>query len=450
MKLFACLAITLAMPLAWGQRDSAHWVATWASAQQQARGGGPPRGAAPQQGAPGQGGQGQAPAAQGPAQAQGGGPAQGQGGGPAAGGRGGGGRGGGGFGGGRAFNNQTVRMIVKSSVGGRRVRVHFSNAFGAMPLTIDSAHIALRDKDSSITAGSDHILTFNGLKGCTVPTGAEMISDAADLNVPKLADLVISVHVPSDTGTASVHSMGLHTAYIVDGDETGATELTNPTTAQSWYWLSAVDVDAPANAGTIVAFGDSITDGATSTPDTDRSWPSVLAQRLQSNPATANLGIVNEGISGNRVLGDGAGVSALARFDRDVLSQSGVKWLMILESINDINGGARQGTVTADALILGLKQMVEKAHTHGIKVAGCTLTPYGNITDQGEEMRLAVNKWIRTPGNFDAVVDFDAVIRDPQDPKQFKQGYNNTDKLHPNDTGYKAMADAVDLKMFTK
>lgn len=444
MKRFACLAMALTLPLAWGQRDSAHWVATWASAQQQARGGGPPRGAAPQ-GARGPGGpaQAQAPAAQGPGQAQGGGPA-------AAGGRGAGGRGGGGFGGARAFNNQTVRMIVKSSIGGRRVRVHFSNAFGTMPLVIDSAHIALRDKDSSIAAGSDHTLTFNGLKGCTVPPGAEMISDAADLNVPKLADLAISVHVPSDTGPASVHSMGLHTAYIVDGDETGAAALTNPTTAQSWYWISAVDVDAAAKAGTIVAFGDSITDGATSTPDTDRSWPSVLAQRLQENPATANLGIVNEGISGNRVLGDGAGVSALARFDRDVLSQSGVKWLMIMESINDINGGARQGTITADALILGLKQMVEKAHTHGIKVAGCTLTPYGNISAEGEEMRLAVNKWIRTPGNFDAVVDFDAVIRDPQDPKQFKQGYNNTDKLHPNDTGYKAMADAVDLKMFTK
>jgi lysophospholipase L1-like esterase len=207
---------------------------------------------------------------------------------------------------------------------------------------------------------------------------------------------------------------------------------------------------APAAAATVVAFGDSITDGATSTPNTDRSWPSVLAQRLLANPATANIAVVNQGISGNRVLGDGAGVSALARFDRDVIAQAGVKWVMILESINDINGGARQGTVTADALIGALAQMVDRAHTHGIKVIGCTLTPYGNINDEGEAMRLAVNAWIRTPGNFDAMVDFDKVIRDPQDAKQFRQGFNNTDKLHPNDAGYAAMAEAVDLKLFTQ
>jgi lysophospholipase L1-like esterase len=244
--------------------------------------------------------------------------------------------------------------------------------------------------------------------------------------------------------------MGLRTAYISKaGDFTAAPEFTDSTNSQSWYWVSAVDVQAQAAAGTIVAFGDSITDGATSTPNTDRSWPSVLAQRLQANPATANLAIVNQGISGNRVLGDGAGVSALARFDRDVLAQSGVKYLMIMESINDINGAARSGgTVTADALIGALAQMVDRAHTHGIKVIGCTLTPYGNINDEGEVMRQAVNAWIRTPGNFDAMVDFDAVIRDPQDPKQFRQGFNNTDKLHPNDAGDQAMAEAVNLSIF--
>ena len=426
----AGLALALLAPFAAAQRggnaaaNDTHWVATWAASEQQPRAAGPGRGGpGPQAGAAApQGGNGAAPAA--PPRA----PA------PPSG-----------------FNNQTVRMIVRTSLGGRRVRVHLSNAFGATPLVVGAAHIGLRSKDSAIVAGSDRALAFHGKASVTIPPGAEMISDAVDLDVPKLSDLAISVYASGDTGPASVHSMALHTTYISQaGDFTGAAEIAEATNSQAWPWVSGVDVMAPAAAGTIIAFGDSITDGATSTPNTDHSWPSLLAQRLASNPATANLAIVNQGISGNRVLGDGAGVSALARFDRDVLAQAGAKYLMILESINDINGGARQGTVTADALIGALSQMVERAHTHGIKVIGCTLTPYGNINDEGEVMRQAVNAWIRTPGNFDAMVDFDAVIRDAQDPKQFKQGYNNTDKLHPNDAGYQAMADAVDLKLFAQ
>ena len=422
----AALALMTLVPFAFAQRGGnaadTHWVSTWASAQQQPRGAGPGRGGPPPQAnataTP-------APAAP-PAPPRAAPPPS-------------------------AFNNQTVRMIVRTSLGGRRVRVHFSNAFGTMPLAVGAAHIALRSKDSAIVPGSDRALAFNGKASVTIPPGAEMISDAVDLDVPKLSDLAVSVYVPGDTGPASTHSMGLRTAYISKtGDSTADPEFTDATNSQAWYWISEVDVQAPAAAGTIVAFGDSITDGATSTPNTDHSWPSLLAPRLAANPATANLAIVNEGISGNRVLGDGAGVSALARFDRDVLAQSGVKWLMIMESINDINGGARQGTVTADALIGALAQMVDRAHTHGIKVIGCTLTPYGNINDEGEAMRQAVNAWIRKPGSFDATVDFDAVIRDPQDPKQFKQGYNNTDKLHPNDAGYQAMADAVNLSLFTQ
>lgn len=430
----AALALATLVPFASAQRGAnaasdTHWVATWGAAQQQPRGAGPGRGGPPPQNAAAPAPAG-APAAPAPAQAA----APPRAPAPPSG-----------------FNNQTVRMIVRTSLGGRRVRVHFSNAFGATPLMVGAAHIALRSKDSAITPGSDRALAFNGKPSVTIPPGAEMISDAVDLDVPKLADLAVSVYVPGDTGPASAHSMGLHTAYISKaGDFTAAPEFTDATNSQTWYWVSDVDVQAPAAAATIVAFGDSITDGATSTPNTDRSWPSALAQRLAANPATANLAIVNQGISGNRVLGDGAGVSALARFDRDVLSQAGVKWLMILESINDINGGARQGTVTADALIGALAQMVDRAHTHGIKVVGCTLTPFGNISDEGEVMRQAVNAWIRTPGNFDAMVDFDAVIRDPQDPKQFRQGFNNTDKLHPNDAGYQAMAEAVNLSIFTQ
>jgi lysophospholipase L1-like esterase len=213
---------------------------------------------------------------------------------------------------------------------------------------------------------------------------------------------------------------------------------------------------APANASAIVAFGDSITDGATSTVNANKSWPSQLAERLAANNATANFAVLNEGISGNRILRDGTGTNALARFDRDVLGLPGVQWLMLLEGINDIGQGTRAGiapadSVTADDIIGGMKQVIERAHAHGIKVVGCTLTPYlgaSYANDAGQAIRDAVNKFIRTPGIFDAVVDFDKATQDPANPKQFLAAYNNTDHLHPNDAGYKAMADAVDLKIF--
>ena len=344
-------------------------------------------------------------------------------------------------------------MVFHASLGGSQVRVHLSNVYGASPLVVGTAHIALHGADSAIVAGSDRPLTFGGHNSVTIPVGAEMISDAIALNVPKLAELAVSVFVPGDTGPADVHSLGLHTTWVsTEGDFTTAPEFTGAEKTQSWYWVSEVDVQAAAPAATVIAFGDSITDGATSTPDADRSWPSFLAQRIAANPATADIAVVNQGISGNKVLSDGAGVSALARFDRDVLAVPGAKWLMILEGINDMNGNARPapGTapITADDLIGAMKQMIAKAHDHGIQVIGCTLTPFGNATDAVEAMRTALNDFIRNSGAFDKVVDFDAVIRDPASPRQFKAGYNNTDKLHPNDAGYKAMADAIDLSMF--
>jgi lysophospholipase L1-like esterase len=407
-----------------------HWVATWASAQQQPRGlggGGRGRGPAPQNAAS------QNPATAANAAAPAAAPAVKR------------------FTG--SFNNQTARMVVRTSIGGSRVRVHLSNAFGTAPLVVGAAHLALEGKDSAIVAGSDRVLAFNGKSSVTIPPGAEMLSDPVALTVAPLGDLAVSVYVSGDTGPASAHSMALRTTWVSkEGDQTAAAEFADAATSQSWYWISAVDVAAPADAGTIVAFGDSITDGATSTPNTDRSWPSVLAQRLQANSATANVAVVNEGISGNRILGDGAGVSALARFDRDVLGHAGVKWLMILEGINDMNLAARApaGTppLTADDLIGAMKQMIDRAHAHGIKVIGCTLTPFGNATDGVEAMRQALNAYIRTGGAFDSVVDFDKVIQDPVNPRQFRDGYNNTDKLHPNDAGYKAMADAIDLSVF--
>jgi lysophospholipase L1-like esterase len=348
-------------------------------------------------------------------------------------------------------------MIVRTSIGGRRVVVHLSNSFGTAPLRIGAAHIALRDKESAIVAGSDRALTFSGKPSFTIPVGADIASDPVDLEVPKLADVAVSVYVPGDAPAPTTHLTGLHNTYISkEGDFSGAPSIADATTRQSWFWLSEIDVLAPEKAGLIVAFGDSITDGATSTPETDHSWPSLLAQRLAANKATAHLAIVNEGISGNRLLADGAGVSALTRFDRDVLSQPGVKWIIVLEGINDIgisSRGAPADAVTADDLIGAHKQIIERAHLHGIKVAGATLTPYEGAayySVEGETLRQAVNQWIRSSGAYDAVIDFDMVTRDATNPKTIRADYNIRDHLHPNDAGYQAMADAVDLSIFTK
>ncbi|HUA19827.1 MAG TPA: SGNH/GDSL hydrolase family protein [Bryobacteraceae bacterium] len=357
-----------------------------------------------------------------------------------------------------SFHNQTIRMIVRTSLGGRRVRIELSNAYGKEPLVVGAAHVALRDKDSAILPASDRTLKFAGEPSCTIPPGALMLSDPVDLDVPKLADLVVSIYVPNEANQLTMHSVGLHTTYIVEGDAAGHASLPDASTSQSWYFLSQVEVLAPANAGAIVAFGDSITDGATSTPDTDRSWPSFLAARLQENRRTSNLAVVNEGISGNRILHDLVGTNALARFDRDVLSQPAVRWVIILEGINDIGfpfraGGSSADAVSADDLIAGLRQLIERAHEHGIKVMGCTLTPFEGAayySETGETERQAVNHWILTGGAFDAVTDFDAVERDSANAKQIRADFNIRDHLHPNDVGYKAMADAIDLAVFEK
>jgi lysophospholipase L1-like esterase len=346
-------------------------------------------------------------------------------------------------------------MIVHTSIGGGRARIQLSNAFGTTPLNVGAVHVALRDKGSAIVPTSDRALTFSGKAQVTIPPGAEIVSDAVDLNVPKLGDLVVSVYVPDEAKEPTSHLTGLHTTYISKpGDLSGAPAIADATTTESWYWLSGVDVLAPADAGLIVAFGDSITDGATSTADTDSSWPSRLAQRLLANKATTNLAIVNEGISGNRLLHDGMGISALARFDRDVLALPGVKWLIVMLGINDIGFGslASSEAVTADDVIAAHKQLIDRAHLHGIRVMGATLRPFAGAlyySEGGEAIRQAVNQWIRTSKAYDAVIDFDMATRDPENARQIRSAYNIRDHLHPNDAGYKAMADAFNLSIFT-
>ena len=278
-----------------------------------------------------------------------------------------------------------------------------------------------------------------------------------DLEIPKLSDLTVSLYLPEDTGAPTAHALGLHTTYFADGDATAAVELKPSATSTAYFWLSSVDVLAPANAATIVAFGDSITDGFATAVDKDQAWPALLARRLAAEKSTANLGVVNLGISGNRVLRDVAGTSALARFDRDVLSRPGVRWMTLLEGINDITFSAIPGlaseAVTAEDLIWGYRQIIERAHLHGIKVAGATVMPIEGVvtyTPRGEEVRQTVNRWIRTSKAFDAVIDFDALVRDPADPKKLRAEFDSGDHVHPNDRGNQAMAEGIELSTFLR
>jgi lysophospholipase L1-like esterase len=355
------------------------------------------------------------------------------------------------------FNKQTIRMIVPVSIGGRRVRVRLSNTHGSAPLTLGSAHLALHGQGSAVVPGSDRALAFGGRPGCIIAPGATAMSDPVDLEVPALSELAVSIYVPGATSAPTMHIAGLHTTYISkQGDSTGQPSIEDVVTTQSWYWISGVYVAAPANAAAVVGFGDSITDGARSTPDTNSSWPSRLAGRMLANPGTATVAVVNQGIGGNRILRDGTGVNALGRFDEDVLSLPGVKWVILLEGINDIGQGTGPAAVpansiTAEDLIAAMGQFVEQAHLRGIRVMGGTLTPYAGAayhSEKGEAIRETVNEWVLRKGSFDAVTDFAAATRDPEHPLQFRPAFDSGDHLHPNDAGYKAMADAIDVATF--
>jgi lysophospholipase L1-like esterase len=357
------------------------------------------------------------------------------------------------------FNKQTIRMIVPVSIGGRRIRVQFSNAHSSTSLAIGAAHLALHGKESAIVPGSDRVLLFGGSPGFSLAPGATAISDPVDLEVPALSELAVSVFVPGAVRAPTFHAQGLHTTYISkQGDATGQTVIEDAATTQSWYWLSSVYVLAPANSSAVIAFGDSITDGARSTNDTNSAWPSRLAARFQANPLTATVAIVNQGIGGNRILRDDTGVNALGRFDEDVLSQPGVTWVILLEGINDIGRGTGPNAnpadaVVADDLVAAMRQFVEQAHVHGIRVMGGTMTPYEGApyySEKGEGIRETVNQWILKPGSFDAVTDFSAALRDPERPLRFRPDFDSGDHLHPNDTGYRAMADAIDLTVFAR
>ena len=361
------------------------------------------------------------------------------------------------------LGDQTVRQIARISVGGEQIRVVISNEFGTRPVTIGSASVALSATGSAVDPATMKPLSFGGRSSAVIPPGAPLVSDPVDLPVKALASVAVSFYLPKRTGLGSVHWDGAQTGYISGpGDMTQAADFKAEMTTKSRILLSRILTTAKADSSAIVFFGDSITDGACSTADTNNRWPDHIAQRLQSE-GHPNVAVVNEAYSGDRVLTNGMGTNALSRFDMSVLSHPRVSTVVMMMGINDI-GWPGQGAITpadpqptADDIIAGYKQIIDRAHAHGIRFVAATLTPFtdtfkgtplsGYYTPEKEKIRVAVNTWLRTNKAADGVIDFDKVLEDPAKPGYVLPAYDCGDHLHPNDAGYQAMAKSVDLKV---
>jgi lysophospholipase L1-like esterase len=361
----------------------------------------------------------------------------------------------------QAFENQTLRLIVHPSSGGESVRVRIANTFGAQALKIGGASIAVQKADATVVTESLQTLTFDGQTTASIPPGALIVSDPVALGVERQHNLAVSIYLPANTGPATAHPGANQNSYVskpgnfVTSNDAAVFTATTP----SWPYLIGIEVKSAAAMRAIVTFGDSITDGFKSTVNANRRWPDYLATRLHG--AGYPIAVVNQGISGNRILHDAAaaqprfGPNALARFDRDVLSVSGATHVVVLIGINDIGMGSITRTpaeaVSAAEIISGLKQLAIRAHARGLKVIGATLTPFAQatyFTEEGETKRQTVNEWIRTTGDYDSVIDFDSAVRDPANPRQLQPAYDSGDHLHPSDAGYEAMANSVALAVF--
>ena len=359
-----------------------------------------------------------------------------------------------------ALANQTLRMNPRISLGGDTFRVRLSNAYGTGKLRIGAAYIGRRAAGAELVAGSNQQLTFGGATETTIATGALLISDPVHMPLPPLADVAVSIYLP-DNIPASFQITGRYarqTNYLSPlGNHAAADAMPVGKVVDDWYILSGLDVVADATAGGIVTLGDSLTDGNISTHDAYCRWPDQLARRLIARPSGRTMAVMNQGLGGNRILHDGRGSSGLRRFDRDVLAQPGVTHAIICLGINDIRNrmGKAEENVTADQMIAGLKQLALRAKARGIKFFGGTLPPFENETffpgawtPEGEAKRQAVNTWIRTGGAFDAVIDFEAGVRDPDHPTRMLPIYDCGDHLHQSDVGYNRMGDIIDLSLF--
>ncbi|WP_443042738.1 SGNH/GDSL hydrolase family protein [Streptomyces sp. NBC_00344] len=342
--------------------------------------------------------------------------------------------------------DRSYRLIVRTSAGGTGMRIRLSNAFGDHPVTFASAYAGLQKQGAELVHHSNRRLTFGRAESVTVPAGEIVLSDPLPGKLAAQSNLVISLYVTGALGPTTGHGMAMQTNYATAGDhaaEEGASNWTDP--MGSWYWLDAVNVETSMAVGSVVALGDSITDGWASTTDGNRRWPDYLSRRLQAASGIPVKGVANEGVSGNKVLADGNGQSALNRLQRDVLSQPGVSTVFLLEGINDLK--AHTG-VTADDLIAGYHQIIDRAHAAGKCVVGATVMPYKGWSEYdapGEAVRQGVNDWIRSDGEFDAVTDLDRIMRNPYDRQEMLPFFDSGDHVHPNDKGMQAMADAVDL-----
>lgn len=368
------------------------------------------------------------------------------------------------------FSNQTIRNIVRTSVGGRDIRIRLANTYGEDPLTIDHVSVGIWDMDERAVQGRTHPVTFSGSYSTRIAAGARAYSDPVSLDVEPEQNLAVSLYVEDPTGPPTTHADNRKTTYLATGnhvDDTTNEAFDSPAAGESdvltaWFFLDGVDVVNPETSGAVVCLGDSITDGVGSSLDTDSTYPDFLAERLNDAPSVKKS-VLNAGIGGNRILHGsiGGGASALERLDRDVIAQTGVTDVILLEGINDIGYSnfpedaeteTREPTteVTAEEIIRGTKQIIARVHAKGLNIIGGTLTPFKGATyyyEEGEEKRQTVNHWIRTSGAFDGVVDFDKVIRDPDDPQRMLPKYDSGDNIHPSDAGYQAMAEAIDLEL---
>lgn len=363
---------------------------------------------------------------------------------------------------GRALKQQTVRHVIRTSIGGSKVRIRLSNLYGAGAVTIGPVRVATSAGGHVIHAGTDRPVTFGGRSSVTIPKGADALSDPVALPVRALEDLAVSLYVPEAIDASTIHGVAMQVAYLASGDVTAAEKLVKAETDDSRFFLTDVEVEATAGARGLVIVGDSVTDGVGSTDDGNGRWPDALAARLQGDPALASIGVINAGIAGNRILNDAAapfiGPSTLSRFDRDALSKPGVRWVLLLQGINDISASSiltepRQ-KVSAEQIIEGMKTLIARAHAKGLQIWGGTLLPRKGVAPpfnapEIEAKRLALNAWIRSSGAFDAVIDFEAAVRDPADPDRMRAAFDSGDHRHPNDAGYKAMAAALDRSLFT-